>query len=256
MSERPSEGFEPFPSPLGEGRRSGRGFRLINQTVMTRAEAPTIDSWVHLAQTLRPPLWGTLFFVLATLGAASAAVFAALRLFGVVRLADEPASDGGLLLGMIAMTAIAVGCGWVARLMVWRWVRNGTVGARPSGVALGAHGVAVRVPGRDVEIPWTEIRGIAPRVRRIGSGMGERELPIIEIARDPDAPVADRVQLIVASGYQVPGDALFTALRWYHGHLDARWELGRVEGERRLEGWRRGALRRQPTGPHRTDAMR
>lgn len=236
------EGFERYPYPLGEGRRARDTFRYINQTVMTRAEAPTVDSWVHLAQTRRPPLWGVAFFTLASLGAAGAAVYAGLQLFRAVPIANERSGDGGLLLGMIGMAVIALGTGWVSSLLIGRWIRNGTVGARPSGVALGEHGVVVRVPGRDAEIPWAEIRSVSVKVMQTSGRRGGAELPLIELARDPQAPPAERVQMIAASGYRVPGDALYTALRWYHAHPQARWELGRIEGERRLEGWRQAAL--------------
>ncbi|MBC9928228.1 MULTISPECIES: hypothetical protein [unclassified Leucobacter] len=51
--------------------------------------------------------------------------------------------------------------------------------------------------------------------------------------------------MLAADGYTVPTDSLFTALRWYHAHPEERRELGRVEGQRRIEGWRKDALQRQ-----------
>lgn len=204
MPERASEGFERYPAPLRDRGRAAASFRLINQTVMTRAEAPTIDSWVHLAQTRRTPIWATLFFALAALGAAYAAVFAGLQLFHVVPYAGDGTSMGGLVLGMIAMTMIALACGWIASLMIGRRVRNGTVGARPSGVGLGESGVIVGVPGRDAEIPWTEIRGVTPSQpahSATDSGKRDSALYVITLLRDPEAPAGERVQMLGAEGY-------------------------------------------------------
>lgn len=244
-----SEGFLRYPYELNGRGGATSSFRLINHTVMTRAEAPTVDSWVHLAQTRRPPLWATAFFTLATVGAAYASVHAGLQLFGVIEPLNETTGDAGRILGMIVMAAIAVACGWVTWLMLGRWHRSGSVGARPSGVALGASGVVVRVPGRDVEIPWGDIRAVKAKQSEIGDaehGIGRtrtQRLTLIELTRDPHAELADRVQLLAAEGYKVPTDALYTALRWYHEHPESQWELGRIEGERRLEGWRLDALR-------------
>lgn len=228
--------LERYPFPSGRAHRATKPFRYISQTVMTRAERPVVDSWVHLAPTLRPPLLGLLFFVLATLGAAYACVFAALQLFEVIPIVSASTSNGGLALGMVAMALIACGTGWVASLMIGRWLRASSYGRRPSGVALGESGVIVRVPGRDAEIPWTGIASITPEVVT----MRRQPLPLIRLTLTPDQP--ERVQMLTAEGYAVPTDALYTALRWYHARPDARWELGRVEGERRIEGWRQAAL--------------
>lgn len=236
------EGFERYPLPLNEGRRARDAFLYINQTVMTRAEAPTIDSWVHLAQTRRPPIGAVLFFALASIGSVVVAAYGLLQVLGILPIANRGGGIGGLVLGIVAMVCLAAATGWVAALMIGRTVRNGSVGARPSGIALGEHGVVVRVPGRDAEIPWTEIRSVTARLGSTDDRRWRAELPLIELARDPAGPLAERVQFVVANGCRVPGDALFTALRWYHAHPEARWELGRVEGERRLEGWRQQAL--------------
>jgi len=235
-------GFERYPHPLKEGRHARDAFRYINHTVMTRAEAPTVDSWVHLAQTRRPPIGAVLFFALASIGSVAVAVYGLLQLIGVLPIANSDGGTGGLILGTSGMALFAAGAGWVAALMIGRTVRSGGVGARPSGIALGEHGVVVRVPGRDAEIPWAEIRSVTARLSAMGGRRSRAELPLIELARDPAAPVSERVQFVVANGCRVPGDALYTALRWYHAHPEARWELGRVEGERRLEGWRQQAL--------------
>lgn len=208
---------------------------------MTRAEAPTVDSWVHLAQTRKPPLFAVLFFIAATFGAAYMSVLGGLQALGITPIMNESASDAARGLGMIVMAAIAFGCGYISWLMIGRTIRNGSFGARPSGVALGENGVIVRVPGRDAEIPWTEIRSVEPVVRTI-SERHSSQIPLIELKLDPHAPIAERLQYVTASGYIVPGDALYTALRWYYAHPSARWELGRVEGERRIEGWVQDAV--------------
>lgn len=47
-------------------------------------------------------------------------------------------------------------------------------GSRPSGVALGETSVAVRVPGRDVEILWTDIVAVDALASSRGAGRRSR----------------------------------------------------------------------------------
>ncbi|MBP1326997.1 hypothetical protein JOF28_002229 [Leucobacter exalbidus] len=218
-------------------------FQLLNATVLTRADRPTADSWVHFAQTRAASVPMLLGFVLATLGCLGMATFAGLQAFGAIPLVNPDVSSAGPALAMIAMGAFGVALGWVTSLMIRRHKRAGSVGARPSGVGLGETCVTVRVPGRDVEIPWRQIS--SAHLIAAGLAMNGQSMPPMIKLNLAKGPVAERAQMLALDGYRVPGSALYTALRWYLARPESRWELGRIEGERRLEGWRQQALDRE-----------
>lgn len=209
-------------------------FRLLNHVVMTRAERAPIDSWVHVAPT-RAYRWQFVSAaVIAALGFLSMSVFAGLQAFGAVPIASETASDGGLFLGMLAMGVLGLVTAGVAWLLVWRSVRNGRFGARPSGVVLGPKTLSVRVPGRDTEFAWNDVVSVRAQVSRLGR---REHVAVILIQLAPQSGAPNRMQIIPAERYTVPTSALYSALRWYCAHPEARWELGRTEGQVRLDGW-------------------
>lgn len=216
-------------------------FRYLNSIVMTHAEQPTADSWVHVAPTRVMRMTLLLGLMCVVLAAAGCAVFAGAQVFGFIPQVNEDVSEAGPLLGMVFFAVLTGVGGWIVYLLLARRVRAGGHGSRPSGVALGETSVAVRVPGRDVEILWTDI--VAVDALALEQGRGQ-EIPMIRLTLRSGGPL-NGVQMLAADGYTVPTDALFTALRWYHAHPEARRELGRVEGQRRIEGWRKDALQRQ-----------
>lgn len=220
---------------FGPSHRNASSFRLINATVMTRAKQPTSDSWVHLAQTRAHGIPVILVFSLAAAGCVGLAVHAALQLLRVIPRANTETSETSVLFSMVFMTVLALALGWIASLLIRRQIRNGTVGARPSGVALGETAIAVNVPGRDIEIPWTQVRSIDAVATRPAAS-GRSVPPMIRITLG-EGPVAGRVQMLPGEGYRVPASALYAALCWYLEHPQSRWELGRIEGERRLARW-------------------
>lgn len=234
-----ASGLEYMPSDANQSGRSALRpatmFKLINATVMTRAERPTADSWVHLAQTRTMGLPMVLGFSIAAAASFGAAIFAGLQVFGVIPQVNTDVSEAGPLLGMLFMGALGLLLGWLASLMIRREFRNGSVGARPSGVALGETAVAVNVPGRDVEILWTQMTGVDV-VATMPAANGRTVGPMIRISLTPGT-LPGGVQKLSGTGYRVPASALYTALRWYLARPESRWELGRVEGGRRLAAW-------------------
>lgn len=213
-------------------------FRYINAVVMTHAEQPPIDSWVHLAP-IRPLPWPLLVSgVVFTLGMCGGAIFGVLQLAGVLPRLNPDSTVPVLVFASAVAAVIAAVSAWLTYLSVAQRWRNGRFGARPSGIALGEHTVSVRVPGRDAEIRWEDIGAVRP----VTVTAKDADIPMIrlELARGADIP--GNVQMLPGDTYTVPGDALFTALRWYQAHPESRWELGRVEGERRIAGWRLDAL--------------
>lgn len=225
-------------------RQSGR-FRFINAIVMTRAVRPPADSWVHLAPTRR--LGGSTIVAFAWFSLGATAVFIAGfgQLFGVFPKQNEDAGSIELVIaGVLALAAACVGW-WVTWLMYSRNARSETVGRRLSGLALGRNGVAVHVPGRDLEVPWTSITSVETKVLDLSR---DSSVPMIVISYRVDEGRPDGVQYVPIDTLDVPPDAAFTALRWYWSHPAARTELGRVEARRRLEAWRHAALRAPANG--------
>ncbi len=228
-------------------RTPKRSFRFLNSVVLTRGEQPPADSWVHVAPTraLSWPL--TVGIVWGTLGLIAVAVFALLQLLGVTPRLNEDAGTAGLILGFLILLVLSAGGAFTSWLLIWRRIRGGSFGTRPSGVALGQSGVAVRVPGRDVEIAWEQIVSVTPQV--VAGGSARQSVAMIKLQLARGSGIAGDAQMLAAEGYKVPTDALYTALRWYHAHPESRWELGRVEAQRRLEDWRLdavGAVVRRP----------
>lgn len=180
--------LEYLPSGANQSGRSSlrpvATFKLINATVMTRAERPTADSWVHLAQTRTMGLPMVIGFSLAAAASFGAAIFAGLQAFGVIPQVNADVSEVGPLLGMLFMGALGLLLGWLASLMIRREFRDGSVGARPSGVALGETAVAVNVPGRDVEILWTQMTGVDV-VATMPASNGRTAGPMIRISLTP-----------------------------------------------------------------------
>ncbi|MBC9937517.1 MULTISPECIES: hypothetical protein [unclassified Leucobacter] len=78
-------------------------------------------------------------------------------------------------------------------------------------VALGEASVAVWVPGRDVEILWTDIVGVDALAFEQGRG---QDIPMIRLTLRAGGPLHG-VQMLTADGYTVPTDALFAALHRY-----------------------------------------
>lgn len=218
-------------------------FRTLNSVVMTRAERPPMDSWVHLAPTRAMRTTLTVGFTWGSLGIRAIAMVGILQLTGTIPWASDKSTMPKVIFGTILATLIGGVCAWLSGLLIWRHIRNGSFGTRPSGIALGATAVAVRVPGRDVEIPWTRIASVTAEEAPLGR-RGE-SIPMIRLrlahGGDPKSE-----QMLAGQGYKVPTDALYTALRWYQAHPAARWELGRIEGQRRIEAWRIDALARAP----------
>lgn len=226
--------FGSVPQP-----RHTRSFRFINAIVMTRAERAPVDSWVHLAPTGRMRVLVLITFVWLSLGASATVLSALAQLTGLMAIQNEESGVGGLVLGGTVSLFAAIGLWRVTALMLSRNARHGTVGRRPSGIALGRTAVAVHVPGRDVEIPWTAITRIQPSRLKIGR---DANVPVILFWLNPDSTVPGGRQFVPIESIGVPPDALYTALRWYLAHPESRWELGRTEGAHRLDAWHRDAL--------------
>lgn len=223
------------------GKRPRGRFRFINAVVMTRAERAPVDSWVHVAPT-RPLPWPLLICnALFTLAMLAALVLGVLQLVGAMPRMNPDTTTGAFLIALLIVLAFAAASGFLAYLNFARRWRNGRFGARPSGVALGERTVSVRVPGRDAEILWEHIVSAEPVLMP-----GRRNpVPMIRLSVSAAAGIAGHVQLLNADGYTVPTDALYSALRWYLAHPEARRrELGRTEGVERIEGWRLDALAR------------
>ena len=96
----------------------------------------------------------------------------------------------------------------------------------------------MRVPGRNAEIPWAAIIGIEARAMPMARGA---TIPVIQLRLTAHSVIPGDLQYVAVEGLTVPPGVVYTALRWYFAHPEARWELSRSEGQRRLEGWSQSA---------------
>ncbi len=226
-------GFGAMLTPRPRG-----GFRYLNAVVLTRAEEPPADSWVHLAPVRPPNVLYRIAFGWASVAAAAGTVYGVLQIVGAMPRMNTDAGIGGLMIAVIAMAVIAVVCGWVCGLMVAQRVRTGTAGRRPAGITLGESGVA--------DFAWEDIAAVDAVLITVAR---DAEIPTIRLLLSRGA-AGDREQRIPVASIDVPTDALYTALRWYAAHPGSRRELSHVEGRQRLDGWRNEA-RRRDRAPHR-----
>ena len=219
--------------------RQRSNFRFLNATVMTHAEQPTADSWVHLAATRPARLAARIAFAWVALAAGVGGAAAAAQIAGVMPRLNETAHTAQLVIAMVVCLALAVASGWTAWIMFAQAVRHRTYGRRPSGITLGRAGVSVRVPGRDAEIPWAIIQSIDALPMAVGRGA---TIPVIQMRLAEHSGIPGDLQYVAVEGLMVPPDAVYTALQWYFSHPMARWELSRSEGQRRLDGWCQAAM--------------
>lgn len=212
-------------------RADVQDFVLRDAAAWADSDEPPPDARVHLARMRALPYPLVVCAALFALGMALISATALLQLLGLVPRAADDVSTGTLLLAAAGSAVLAGIGGWLARQHATRKWRGGALSRRPEGVALGEREVLVRVPGYDAEIAWAHILAVRPDAIRDGMA------PVFRLELSPEAGIRGDAQLIPAGGYSVPTDALYSALRWYRAHPEARHELGREAGGRRLADW-------------------
>lgn len=123
----------------------------------------------------------------------------------------------------------------------------------PRGVLIGQHTVTLRTKDRAITVPWQHVREVVAPTREDPSA-----LPLVALLLPPGSGLPGDMLVIPLTGYGVPPDAVFTALRWYHTHPGDRAELAGPSAEARMDQWRRTAVterkqverHRQPRRPY------
>ena len=115
---------------------------------------------------------------------------------------------------------------------------------RRYGVAIGASGVTLHIPGTDRQFAWEEIVSIEPDIL-FRTRKRRRDSAAIKIAWNHSEQTSARTQyaVITADSLDVSPRMLLTALQHYWAHPQARSELGTTTAQRRMEAWARACRR-------------
>lgn len=228
--------------------RAAGSFRLVAPEADGTDPAP-IDDWLHVAGLRLPRRVQIVAMGWASLGLVCVTIAATAQLLGLVPRWNPDTTTAQLVIAVVLCLAFSSLFVWVTWALVARRRTSVTDGRGSVGVGLGEHAVRVDVPGRRVNLRWDDIVEIEATHQQPNRPRfpGERpQLHMIRIQSNDALPKSQQVQLIAVTTCQVPVQALWTALRWYHAHPQARWELGRAEGTARLERWCRAAVPAAP----------
>lgn len=219
--------------------RSRKAPRLSNALDFTDASKRPRDSWVHFC-ALRAVQW-PLILVFALIGASAgtaAVVFAVVPPVSTSR--DEGLGNQPLVwLAAILCAVVALLFLYAAKYSFQLQRINGGW-PRRYGVALGAHGITLHLPGVDREIAWSNVESVRAELlwqKRKSS----RDSAAITIAWQDEARAA-HVQhaFITAESLDVSPHMLFTALQLYWSYPELRRELGTTRAQRRMSDWAAG----------------
>jgi hypothetical protein len=236
---------------LGIGTMHTATQRRFRATRVRAADAGTpyaVDHqlWVASPRTLPVPLLITT--ALFTLGIV--AVFAAglLQLIGVMPRGNSNGTIGSLVTALLGTAFFgAVGGALTVANLRAVWYGN-RLCPRPRGVLIGEHTVTLREKGSTITVPWQHVRQVVPITAE-----GHPATARIGLVLRRGSGLDGDMLAVPATGYGVPPDAVFTALRWYHAHPSERMELADRTARTRLDEWRRDAItarrRRTPRRP-------
>ena len=209
---------------------------MINAIALSRAEVRPADSWIHFFSRSGPGRWQTAFFT--TAGCGGSAMFAWASALAVMKAPWALIATIPLLLGCLVVVIASVMAVWL------RW-RHSSFGRRPIGISLGRHGlVYYYVDGVD-EWPWESIARVRPSVTAVDESTGDFAPGLII---EPAAGAENDANDYSLGGYQSHAWLIYTAVRYWSEHPDARGELSTTFAQRRIEGWR-DAMRAQRFPP-------
>lgn len=198
---------------------------MINAIVLSRAVERPVDSWIHFFRRAGPSRWQTAFFLIAGVGASGLMVWASVLSFMTAPwalLATVP-----LLLGSL-FVAFA---GGMAVLLRWR---HSSFARRPIGLSLGRHGLVYYYVNGTDEWPWESIGEVEASVGAVDESTGDFA-PSLIIEPAVGAQI-DRKDYGL-DDYQAHPLLIYTAVRFWLEHPDARHELSTTFAQRRIEAW-------------------
>lgn len=203
---------------------SQKPFELLSAELFNRSYRPARDEYLHVAQ-LRAP--STLLFV------ACAAILAFSVWISWTTLADaaNPDSDRvanivvGVGFGLLSVLFLLV----VINLIVAAVARRSW--ANRQCIALGRSGIALRLQGASIDVPWEEVTAI----RAIAAGELDRgrvrKIPVLRVACGAGAEHCDLNPRVLGASPV----AVYTMLHLYWTQPARRAELGTVQAQRMMD---------------------
>lgn len=209
--------------------------QFINAVVLTEAEAPPADSWVHLVRFRRANAGAVIIIFAIGLG------LLAITAVGVHHVLTTSENPEGLwrlvpaaLLGGLGVPMTVAG----VRVLLMN-TRTTSVGTRPVGVAVGESGIMLNLPGLDAEIPWAAVDSIKAGVITVGRGRrvfgrdrrAEHEIQTIDIR------ARGKLHCLTLASLATPPLLAYSALKFYLDNPSLRDELGTTVAQTRFDEW-------------------
>lgn len=202
--------------------------QFINAVVLTEADAPPADSWVHLVGFRRANVGAVIIIFAFGLGLLA---LTAVGVHHVLTTSDDPEGLWRLvpagILGALGLLITVVG----VRVLIMN-TRTTSVGTRPVGVAVGENGIMLNLLGLDAELPWSAIDSIESGVITVGRGRrGEQEIPTIDIR------ARGKLHCLTLASLATPPVLAYAALKFYLDNPALRDELGTTVAQKRFDEW-------------------
>ena len=207
--------------------------QFINAVVLTEAEAPPTDSWVHLIRFRRATAGPII--VLSAFGLGLAGITA----IGVQHVLTTSVDASGYfrLVPAAILGALAALFLTIVLRSLFMGSRTTSVGQRPVGVAVGESGLMLNMLGLDAELPWASIESIEAGTITVGRGRrGEQEIPTIDIR------ARGKLHCLTLASLSTPPMLAYATLKFYLDNPSLRDELGTTRAQSRFDAWHRALL--------------
>lgn len=220
----------------GDGSAAARGVpEMLNAVVLTRAEHHPADSWIHFFRERGPGLW-------------TASCFSAM---GVVGLGGFGWAAGGeigddravalVVLGpLLLVAAVFALAGGIAFFSRWR---HSSFARRPIGLAIGATGVTRFYLDEAREYAWDDIIAV-----RTTTTVFDKKTKDASMVLHLDTAAERNALELEIGGFVAHPWLIYTAVRFWHEHPEARGELSTTFAQRRIAGWRDAMFGRERVG--------
>lgn len=206
------EAQSPAVPPGWAGRApSRRPLRLMPAELFNRSYRPALDDYLHVAPLRRPPIG-------VMIACAVIVVLCALAVWGTLAQAGTTRSMEGPMPYIVAAGLGLLGVFFLLGL-VNAVVASSTRGswANRQCLAFGRSGIALRLQGADIDLPWGEVTAVRAKIRRQG------RLGSIAVLRIERGEEHWELQPAVLDADPV---AVCSALQFYWLHPERRNELG------------------------------
>jgi len=211
------------------------GIQFLNSVVLTEAQTPPTDSWVHLIRFRRANVGAVIIIFAFGLG------LLALTAVGVHHVITTSVDSAGYF--RLVPAAILGGLGILITIVGVRTLlmssRTTSVGERPVGVAIGESGLMLHMLGLDAELPWASVESVEAGTITVGRGRrGEQEIPTIDIR------ALGKLHCLPIASLATPPLLAYSALKLYLDNPGLRGELGTTVAQKRFEEWQKALVGR------------